>query len=133
MAQENKEEFVKNTIKVGNSAGVLLPKRLLGSKVKITVLSRQINIRKKTMALLEKYLKDIEGVYIMNKDPIEVLAISNSTKKIIKDKIKISIVPLKKVREDLDNPKLRLKITSAEPILNNTLLTILKKEIKEEI
>jgi len=123
-------EFIKKTIKVGNSAGVLLPKKLLGSEVKIIVINRPINIKKFVFRFLSEFLQDISGVYITNKKPLEILAISSSTKKIIEeDKIKISIVPLQMIKKDLKtNQILRQKLSQSETILNNSLLIELKKE-----
>ena len=40
--------LLRKAVKVGNSAGVILPKSLLGSEVKITVKNRPLNIKKET-------------------------------------------------------------------------------------
>jgi len=125
-------EFLKKATKVGNSAGVLLPKKLLGSEVKITVINRPINIRKEVIKLLEQYFIDLIGIYILNKKPIEILAISTNLRKIITDgKLKISIIPISIIKRDIKTkPKLKAKLIRAEPILNKSLLFELKKQIR---
>ncbi len=125
-------EFLKKAIKVGNSAGVLLPKKLLGSEVKITVINRPINIRKEVIKLLEQYFIDLIGIYILNKKPIEVLAISTNLRKIIMNgKLKISIIPISVIKRDIKTkPKLKAKLIRAESILNKSLLFELKKQIR---
>ena len=39
-------EFLRKAVKVGNSSGVILPKKLLGSEVKVIVVNSPINIKK---------------------------------------------------------------------------------------
>lgn len=124
--------FIKKTIKVGNSAGVLLPKNLLGSEVKVTVIKRPVNIKKKVLKVLEKELDEIWGIYIINREPIEVIAISTNLRKVLhNEKIKISIVPLEIIKKDVRTKQvLRDKIEKAEVILNKSILSELKKEIR---
>lgn len=121
-------ELIKRAIKVGNSAGVLLPKKLLGAEVKIIVVNRPINIKKISLKLIERFSEDILGIFLINKKPIELLAVSNRIKKIITlEKIKMSVVPLALIKKDLKlNQKLKEKIASAEAILNKNLLQELK-------
>ena len=135
-------ELIRKTIKVGNSAGVLLPKKLLGSEVKIIVVKRPVNIRKLVFKLLdqnlEHHLEDVRGIYIMSKTekpiekPIEVLVISSGINETIDDeKIKINIVPFSIIKRDIKTkPVLRAKLANAKTILNKGLLIELKKEIK---
>ena len=125
-------EFLKKTRKVGNSSGVLLPRELLGSEVKIIVVNRPVNIKKESIRLLEKYFKNILGIYIINKKPAEVLAISTNLKEKIEDEgIKISIVPFSIIKQDIKTKQvLRDKLGNAGTILNHSLLVDLKKEIR---
>lgn len=138
--KENTDEkgvFVKKAIKVGNSAGVLLPKRLLGSEIKIIVLNKPLNIRRDIIKILENYFEEILGVYVTNvsKDLIEILAISSSLQKIIHSgKYKISLVPLTLVKKDLKiNPRVRAKLNQAKVIINRNLLNELIKLSKVNI
>lgn len=125
-------DFVRKTRRVGNSAGVLLPKSLLGSEVKVSVIKRPFDIKKETLKALHSYLDDIQGIYIMNENPAEILAISTKTKSILSnEKMKISLVPLKIIKKDIQTKeKLRQKLSEAKIILNRSLIDILKKEIR---
>ncbi len=120
-------EFIKKAVKVGNSAGVILPKKLLGSEVKIKVIRLPVNIKEESLKLLKEFLPDIRGVYILNKNPAEVLAISKKIKKIIKSKIKLSIIPFSIIKRDIENPELKQKLMKAETIINYSLLAELKR------
>jgi hypothetical protein len=123
-------EFIRKTIRVGNSAGVILPKKLLGSEVKITVINRPVNIKKIIFKTLSDFLPDILGIYILNKKPIEILTITTNIKEIIEEgQVKISLVPLSLIKKDLKiNQSLRQKLSEAEVILNKSLIVELKKE-----
>ncbi len=124
-------EFMRKTIRVGNSSGVILPKQLLGSEVRVIVVNQPINIKKEALKLLDDYLPELLGVYIINEKPIEILAISTNIKEIInKNNIKISIVPLSLIRKDITKQGLKDKLLKAKTILNNSLLFELRKEIK---
>ena len=61
---ENKE-FYRRTVKVGNSAGVLLPKSLLGAEVKVSVINMPHNLKKDALRILEPILENIIGIYII--------------------------------------------------------------------
>ncbi len=127
-------ELIRKTRKLGNSSGVLLPKSLLGSEVKIIVVKRPINIKKEILKLLEPFLRDLKGVYIIQENPVEVIAISSIIKKIVEDtstKIKINIVPLSLIKKDIkSSPVLKAKLMQAKSIFNHSLLDELKQEIK---
>lgn len=127
-------EFIKKAIKIGNSAGVLVPRRFLGAEFKIILLKKPLEIKKDVIKLLENYFEEILGVYVTNvsKDLIEILAISSSIRKIIHSgKYKISIVPLTLVKKDIKiNPRLKEKLKQARVILNKVLLFELKKEMR---
>lgn len=122
-------EFIRIARKLGNSAGVLLPKKLLNCEVKVSVIKRPIDIKKIVLKSLNNFLSDIQGIYILNKNPLEVLAVSNKIRKLIKnEKIKINLVPLSIIRKDIKNEKLREKLSKAEVILNSALLDEIKKD-----
>ena len=116
-------EFIRTAKKLGNSAGVLLPKQLLGSEVKIILINKPFSIKKSVLKLIEPFLDNIMGIYVLNKKPIEFLAVSNNLKRIIKaEKIKISLVPLSIIRKDIKNSALREKLEKADAIINSALL-----------
>ena len=124
--------LIRKTRKVGNSAGVLLPKSLLGSEVKIVVVKRPVDIKKEALRALHNHLEEIQGIYILNLEPGEILAVSTTTKAIItKPKLKITLIPLDIVRQDMKTKKEIIeKLKKAKPILNKALLSRLKKEAK---
>lgn len=116
-------------MKVGNSAGVIIPKKLLGCEVKITVINQPLNLKKEVLKLLDSELDEIQGIYVTSKNPIEVLAISHNMRKMLEEeKIKINIVPLAIVKKDI--AKIKEKLSKAEVILNKELLRRLLKEGK---
>jgi hypothetical protein len=128
---ENKE-FYRRTIKVGNSAGVLLPKTLLGAEVKVTITHLPINIKKDISSILENWFEEIAGIYVIKaeKMKIESLVISTSLKKHIETgNYLIDIVPLEMLKRSIKtNPSVRNKIASAKTILNKKILFELRKE-----
>jgi len=125
-------EFIRIAKKLGNSSGVILPKKLLGAEVKITVVNMSLNIKKEVLKLIENYTEDILGIYLLSRKPIEVLVISGNIKKIIEtEKMKLIFVPLAIIKKDIkENLKLRSRILQAETIFNKFLLAELRKEIK---
>ncbi|MEK6906253.1 MAG: DUF2080 family transposase-associated protein, partial [Nanoarchaeota archaeon] len=58
-------EIIKNVLRWGNSAGVLLPREWLGNRVKIVLVERTINIKKEIFNILEPYLEDILVIYLV--------------------------------------------------------------------
>lgn len=86
-------ELIKDTIKLGNSAGVLLPRDWLGNRVKITLEPK--NTSRETLEILEeeKVLSDVLGVYLVGsyareeqtiESDVDVLVITSNTDKTIK-------------------------------------------------
>ena len=127
-------EITKTAKKVGNSAGVLLPKKFLGSEFKLILIKRPFNLKKATIKLLMPFLSEIQGVYILNKSPLELIAVSATLKKTLKtDKFKLSIVPFSLIKKDIKhNNLLCKKLSNAETILNKSLEIELKKLIPKQ-
>ena len=116
-------EFYKRAIKVGNSAGVLLPKSLLGARVKVSILSQPLNVKKDVLQLLDSYFEEIKGIYLMEMKTrsIEILAISNSLRKTITSSpYKIDIVPFNIIKK---NEKALKKLKQVKVILNKSLVS----------
>jgi hypothetical protein len=130
-------EFLRKTRKVGNSAGVILPKSILGSEVKIIVVKRPLNLKKEAIKLLGPFFRDLAGIYIIQENPVEILAISSAIRKVIESgnsKIKISIVPLSMIKRDLKiSSVLREKLVRAKTILNRSLLAELRRDIRSQL
>ena len=128
------QELIKETIKVGNSAGVLLPKRWLNSQVKIIL--QPLNIEKDILDILikEDLLKEVQGIYIVGsyarneqtiESDIDVLVITNNlNKRIEKEKYEIILIPKENVENQLKKNILPLlpMLTEAKPILNADLI-----------
>ncbi len=108
---KNKEEIVKSVVKVGNSAGVILPREMLNSLVKIEVIRRPLNIYKDIFEILQEYMEDIQGIYVTGSyargeqtktSDVDVLVITNATKKkIVQGKYSIILVPKLNIEEIL--------------------------------
>jgi hypothetical protein len=113
-------EFIKKAIRVGNSAGVLLPKKFLGAEVKITIIKKATDYKKISLKLLSPYLEDIESACITSFTPLDIIAITTKTKKILKNsQIKISFVPKEVfIRDYKNNLQLRKIIEKASYIIN---------------
>ena len=133
MAVPNKRVFYRRAIKVGNSSGVLLPKAFLGHYVEVAVICPPKNIKKDVTSILDSFLEEIIGVYLISEteDQIEILAIStNINKHLEKRNYFVDVVPLNVLKKSLkEKQETREKIKSAKPIINKMLLFELKKLI----
>jgi putative transposon-encoded protein len=134
MAQDPiRKVFYRRAIKVGNSAGVLLPKALLGADVRVAVIRPPRNIKKDSMKILTPILEHILGVYLINQTPkkAELLAIStNINQHMIKGQYEIDIVPLQVLKKSLKEKKeTREKIKKAKVVINAKLLAEVRKII----
>lgn len=132
-------ELIKNTIRVGNSAGVLLPKNWLNSRVKIIL--ETLNVERDVLDILinENLLKDILGVYIVGsyarkeetiESDVDILAITNNTDKRIRNgKYDIMLISKKEVEKQIENNALPLipMVRESVVIINPELLYEYKK------
>ncbi|MBI2004218.1 DUF2080 family transposase-associated protein [Candidatus Pacearchaeota archaeon] len=131
-------EIIKNVSRWGNSAGVLLPREWINNEVKIILIDRTLQIRKEIFNMLEKYLADILGIYLVGsyargeeneRSDIDVLVISNKIKTEIQSgKYHISIVPIESVKRTLNKYPLMIypRLIEAKAIINQKLLEELK-------
>jgi len=134
MAQITRRVFYRQAKKVGNSAGVLLPKSLLGADVKIIVARPPVRIRRDIPRLLESYLEDLLGIYILPKKTeetliIDVIAISNIKKSTFKKgSYNIVITPLAEIKTALkQNKEFRERFFSSKVFINKKLFDELRK------
>jgi predicted nucleotidyltransferase len=128
------ESIVREVTKIGNGAHIFAPKEWLGNQVKIILMPKGQNIKKEILNILEIYLEDIIGIYLVGsyareeeeKDSdIDVIAISKNIKKeIISGKYHLSIAPLKGIKNTMKyHPELVIpRIREAKVILNPQLL-----------
>jgi len=113
-------EFIKRAVRVGNSAGIILPKKYLNAEVKVTIIKKPIDYKKISLKLLSPYLEDVQAACITNTNPLEIIAITTNTKKILKNsQIKVSFVPKQIFIKDYNSIEiLRKKIKIASYIIN---------------
>ena len=145
---ENKE-FYRRAVKVGNSAGVLLPKSFLGAEVKVSIINPPHNIKKDVLKILEPILENIMGLSLIKNNQennskneknnqqntkethkkIEILAVStNIQKHFEKENYIFDIVPLNIIKKSAkEKQQTKEKLQNAKPILNKALLIELKK------
>jgi len=127
-------ELIKNTIKVGNSAGVLLPREWLGSKVRVIL--EPLNLEKEVIEILiqEKVLGDVLGAYIIGsyargeqtiESDIDVLIITESiNKKIKRGKYEIICISREELASQIQKNILPIlpMIKEAKTIINRELI-----------
>ena len=146
-----KTELIKTAVRVGNSAGVLLPKEYLNSEVKIVL--QPLNIEKEVLNILMggKLLKNVLGIYLVGsyarneqtiESDIDVLVITNNiSKRIVMGKYDISCISKENLEKQLENNVLPLlpMIKEAKPIINKDLIEdykntkLTKKNLKWQI
>lgn len=135
-------ELIKKPFRLGNSAGVLVPKRWMNSKIIVRPLeSTTIEVIK--ILDDEKILDDVIGVYLIGsharedydkESDIDVLVITSENNKLInKDNYEITIVSEKNFLKNLSKNLYSLSsIREAIPLINKKQLEIYKK-IKSRI
>jgi len=126
-------ELVKPTIRVGNSAGVLLPKEWLNMNVKVVL--QPLNVEKEILEILlkEGILQEVEGVYLVGsyarkeetfESDIDVLVITNNLDKNIKEgKYEIICVSKKQFEKQLETNILPIlpMLVESKVIINKNL------------
>jgi len=129
-------ELIKNTVKVGNSAGVLLPREWLGTKVKVVL--EPLDIEKDVLDILihENLLNEVIGIYLVGsyardeQEPdsdIDILVITESiNKKIEKARYDIMLISKEELKKQLESNALPLL-----PMLKESKV-IINKELKEK-
>lgn len=146
-----KQELIKPIVKVGNSAGVLLPREWLDGKARIELVEKPLNIKKDVLEILEPYLEDIIGAYIVGsyargeqteRSDVDVLVITNDTNKTIeKGRYYIILICEDKLKKALENNILPIlpMIKEAKSLINDKLIekyketNLTKKNLKWHI
>lgn len=133
-----RNELIKPIIRVGNGAGVLLPKEWLNGQAKIELVDKPSNIKKDIFEILDPWLPNIFGIYLtgsyargehIGSSDIDIVVISESIRKeIISGKYHISIIPLKNIKKMITKKPILIfpRIIEAKALLNETLLHELK-------
>jgi|ETNmetMinimDraft_2_1059921.scaffolds.fasta_scaffold07926_5 predicted nucleotidyltransferase len=135
-------QLIKPIVKIGNSAGVVLPKSWQGSKARIELIEESIeDITQKTLQILTKnnLLPITLGIYLIGSharneqtpdSDIDLLVITtNKNHRIVEGKYELTLIPKEQLKEQLKTNALPLLpwIIEAKPILNNNLLEEYKK------
>jgi predicted nucleotidyltransferase len=127
-------ELIKKTIKLGNSAGVLLPKEFLNSEVKI--ITQPLNTEKEVLEILskEKILKNVLGVYLVGsysrgeqtiESDIDFLVITdNINQRIKKEKCDLILISQELIKEKMKKDIIPIlpMILEAKPIINQSFI-----------
>lgn len=135
-------EIVKKTIRVGNSAGVILPKEWLNTEVKIVL--QPLNIEKDVLDILrtEKFLGKISGIYLTGSyargeqtidSDIDILVITNSfNNRIKRGKYDFLFISKDKIEDQLRENALPIlpMLRESKIILNENLI---KKYLNTEL
>jgi len=127
-------EKTKSVIRWGNGGGILLPRGWIGKEVRIILIDRTPQIKKEVFDMLDSYLEDIIGIYLVGSyarneqdksSDIDIIAVSNSTnKEISSGRYHISIYSLESIKKTLqDNPiMIYPRLKEAKILLNKEVL-----------
>ncbi|HIH17664.1 MAG TPA: nucleotidyltransferase domain-containing protein [Nanoarchaeota archaeon] len=127
-------ELIKKAVKVGNSAGVLLPKRWLNTRVKVILEPENVGLEILEILAEHNLLKKVVGVYLIGSyarneqtidSDVDVLAItSGGGGKVLKGRYEVLCVSKEEAKKQLDQNALPLlaMLKEAKPIINEELL-----------
>ena len=130
-------ELIKPVVRIGNSAGVVLPKSWLNNRARIEIIQDSFSeIVGNVMEILgdKKVLLDVIGIYLIgsyargeseDNSDIDVLVIMHGIdKRIESGKYDLLLVSLEKLENDLKKNVLPLlpMLKEAKPILNSKLI-----------
>lgn len=126
--------LVRRVVKVGNSAGVILPKKWYGGEARVELVKKPLSIEEDVLKILKPCLRDILGIYIVgsyargeqtDRSDVDILVITNNTsKQIKKGRYEIILIPKNSVEEQLKKnifPLLPM-IKEAKPLINDKLI-----------
>lgn len=127
-------KLIKPIVRVGNSAGVILPREFLHGRARIEIIQKPVNIKRDIFEILDRYLYDILGIYLVGSrtrgehsidSDIDIVVVSKNTrKKISSGKYNIEIYPLDSIRKTLESDPITVypRLIEAKPLLNTFLL-----------
>lgn len=127
-------QLTRPIIKVGNSAGVLLPKEWLNGEAKVKLIEKPPDIKADILKILTPFLDKILGVYIIGsyargeekKDSdVDVLVITEDiNSKILKGKYEIILISKQQLEYQLKSNIIPIlpMLREAKPIINSGLL-----------
>ncbi len=132
-------ETIKPIVKIGNSAGVILPREWLHGKARIELIKKPLDWKKDIFEILGSYLEDIIGIYLVGsyargeetaRSDLDVLVISNKTKeKIEKGKYSIIITTKEDMERVLENNAFLIlpMLKEAKAFVNSAFIEKYKK------
>jgi len=132
-------ELIRPIVRVGNSAGVILPREWLNGEAKIELIARPVDVGKGVFDVLEGYLFDIIGLYVAgsyargeqnSKSDVDILAITNKTNKSFDvGKYSILLISRENVEKSLQDNVLPIlpMIKEAKVLINGNLIEEYKK------
>ena len=135
----NEQELIKPIIRVGNSAGVVLPKEWINGKARIQLIEKPLNIKADVLEIIDNYLSDVKGIYLVGSyargeesadSDVDVLVITNKlNKKIDKGKYNIILISEDNIKDALEKNILPIlpMLREANVILNEYLIKDYKK------
>lgn len=132
-------ELIRPIVRLGNSAGVVLPKEWLNGKAKVQLIVKPSNPEKEVLEILSSYLEDIQGIYLVGsyarneqtpESDIDIIVVSNNTKRVISSgKYNIQIFTLGGLVNTIKNAPVTIlpSILEAKSILNAPLLDYIRQ------
>ena len=133
------QELIKPIVRVGNSAGIVLPREWLNGKAKVELIEKPIDIKKEILEILGPYLEDIQGIYLVGsyargeeiKDSdVDILVITNKTNRYVsKGKYEIILISKENIESALRKNILPIlpMLCEAKAIMNKELIERYKK------
>lgn len=136
--------IIKSVVRVGNSAGVVLPLSWYGGEARIELIKKPLLVKEDILNIAQPYLDSILGIYLVGSyarreeneiSDVDALVItSDINKRIKKGKYDVLLISLDEVKKAMKIivPIIPM-IHEAVPIINKQLLEDLKKEgVKKE-
>lgn len=127
-------EIVKTVVRVGNSAGVILPRDMLNYVVRVEIVREALDLKGDIYGILDDIMDDVQGIYLTGSyarkeeregSDVDVFVVSGKTKrKIVKGKYNILILPFEEINKILKKNALPLApmIKEAKALMNQPLL-----------
>ena len=128
-------ELIKTTVRVGNSAGVILPKEWLNTEVRIVL--QPINVEKNILEILlkEDFLKNTLGVYLVGsyarneqgiESDIDVLVVTDD----IDERVKVGKYDILLISKNCLEEKIRKDLLPILPMLKEAKV-IINSDLRE--
>ncbi len=128
------QKITKQIVRVGNSAGVLLPREWLNGTARVELIKKQINIKADIFDILEKYLDRVEGIYLVGsyargeetkESDIDILVVTEGiNKRIEKNRYNIILISRAELEKQIENNAIPIipMLKEAKSIINPHLL-----------